>query len=128
MSGSPVTTIMEYGIYLGSNPAYANDEPATLHDKIIVGAAEECLPEEETRLNALENAACYEDFENTLNISIDDVNVKRQETIRQQTEKTEKKIRSQYGCSSFLQRSGLYFERPWNQSGSLFFDSLYFRK
>jgi hypothetical protein len=81
----------EEGAYLGNNPEYSKSEPVTLSDETIKKASEECIEEQEIRIDALENPVCYEHPENTLNICIDDVNVKRQESTRQQREDVEKR-------------------------------------
>jgi hypothetical protein len=83
----------EEGAYLGNNPEYSKSEPVTLSDETIKKASEECIEEQEIRIDALENPVCYEHPENTLNICIDDVNVKRQESTRQQREDVEKRKR-----------------------------------
>ena len=79
----------EDGIYRGRNPAYPRNQPATLPEEKIVKAAEECIADD-MRDGALNNPVCYEDLENAVNISIDDVNVKRQEETRQKGGRSEK--------------------------------------
>lgn len=79
----------EDGIYQGNNPAYARNQPATLPEEQIVKAAEECI-DGDMRDEVLNNPVCYEDPEKTVDIFIDDVNVKRQEESRQKGGKSEK--------------------------------------
>ena len=79
----------EDGLYLGNNPAYASNQPATIPDEKIVKAAEECI-DSDMRDEVLNNLVCYEDPENTVDIFIDDVNVKRQEESRQKGGRSEK--------------------------------------
>lgn len=73
----------EDGVYTGSDPEYAQSEPATLDKDKIQDSAEKCIAEEDMRAEAMKNPVCYEDPEKTTNVSIDDVNVKRQEESRQ---------------------------------------------
>jgi hypothetical protein len=70
------------GVYNGNNPEYARNEPVTLYDAKIREAAEKCIADD-IREEALKNPVCYEDPEKTTSLSIDDVNVKRQEESRQ---------------------------------------------
>ena len=79
----------EDGIYHGNNPAYARNQPATLPEGQIVKAAEECI-DSDMRDEVLNNPVCYEHPEKTVDIFIDDVNVKRQEGSRQKGGKSEK--------------------------------------
>lgn len=79
----------EDGVYLGNNPAYASNQPVTLPKEKIVKAAEEFI-DTDMRDAALNNPVCYENPEKTVDIFIDDVNVKRQEENRQKGEKPEK--------------------------------------
>lgn len=72
----------EDGIYEGNNPAYGKNQPLTISEKTIIEAAGKCI-EEDMLDEALKNSVCYEDPKSTVNISIDDVNVKRQEDTRQ---------------------------------------------
>jgi len=79
----------EDGLYLGNNPAYASNQVGTLPKEKIVKAAEKCL-DNDIRDEVLNNPVCYEDPENTVDIFIDDVNVKRQEETRQKGGRSEK--------------------------------------
>ena len=79
----------EDGIYKGGNSAYAKNQALTISEETIIEAAGKCI-EEDMRDETLKNPICYEDPESTVNISIDDVNVKRQEDTRQKVERTEK--------------------------------------
>ncbi len=71
----------EEGVFHGNKAAYAN-QPVTLSKDKITEAAEKCL-DSDMYDEILNNPVCYEDPENTVNISIDDVNVKKQEETRQ---------------------------------------------
>lgn len=79
----------EDGIYRGNNAAYAGNQVATLPEEMIVKAAEKCL-DSDRRDEVLNNPVCYEDPGNTVDIFIDDVNVKRQEENRQKGGRSEK--------------------------------------
>jgi len=78
----------EDGIYSGNNPAYASNQPAALCEEKIVKAAEECIDSNMIK-EVLNNPVCYEDPDQTVTISIDDVNVKRQEEIRKKGGRSE---------------------------------------
>ena len=80
----------EDGVYNGNNPEYARNEPVTLDEAKIREAAEKCIADD-IREEALKNPVCYEDPEKTTNISIDDVNVKRQEESRQKGVRSEER-------------------------------------
>ena len=71
----------EDGVCHGNNAAYAN-KPVTISQERIIEAAKKCL-DSDIGDETLSNPVCYEDPENTVNISIDDVNVKKQEETRQ---------------------------------------------
>ena len=71
----------EDGVCQGNNAAYAN-KPVTISQERIIEAAKKCL-DSDIGDETLSNPVCYEDPENTVNISIDDVNVKKQEETRQ---------------------------------------------
>ena len=71
----------EDGLCQGDNSDYAN-QAVTISQEKITEAAKKCL-DSEIGDEALSNPVCYEDPENTVNISIDDVNVKKQEETRQ---------------------------------------------
>ena len=71
----------EDGVCQGNNTAYAN-QPVTISQERIIEAAKKCL-DSDIGDETLSNPVCYEDPENTVNISIDDVNVKKQEETRQ---------------------------------------------
>ncbi len=82
----------EEGTYIADNPVYKENQPATLSIEMIVKAAEQCV-DCDIRDDVLGNAVCYEAPEKTVNISIDDVNVKRQESNREKGGRTEKRKR-----------------------------------
>ena len=71
----------EDGVCQGNNAAYAN-QPVTISRERIIEAAKKCL-DSDIGDETLSNPVCYEDPKNTVNISIDDVNVKKQEETRQ---------------------------------------------
>jgi len=71
----------EDGVCQGNNTAYGN-QPVTISQERIIEAAKKCL-DSDIGDETLSNPVCYEDPENTVNISIDDVNVKKQEETRQ---------------------------------------------
>ena len=79
----------EDGTYRGNNAAYASNQVATLPEEKIVKAAEECI-DGDMRDEVVNNPVCYEDPEKTVDIFIDDVNVKRQEESRQKGGRSEK--------------------------------------
>ena len=75
--------------YKGNKPTYAVNQPDTLAEETIIEATEQCI-EAGIQDEVLNNPVCYEDPEKTVNISIDDVNVKRQEECRQKGGRSEK--------------------------------------
>lgn len=76
------------GICLKINENY-NDEAKLLSEEIITVALTKCLADD-VRDEVRSNPVCYEDPEHTVNISIDDVLVKRQEMSRNKIEYSEK--------------------------------------
>lgn len=80
----------EDGVYNGNNPEYVRNEPVTLDRDKIREAAEKCVAND-IREEVLKNFVCYEDPEKTTNVSIDDVNVKRQEENRQKDGRSEER-------------------------------------
>ncbi len=80
------------GDYLGNNLDYMTSQAITFSEEDIFDVAEECL-DEDIREEVLNNPVCYECPENTVSISIDDVNVKRQESERQRGGNPEKSKR-----------------------------------
>ncbi len=81
----------EDGVCQGNNAAYAN-QPVTISEEKITEAAEKCI-DSEIYDEVINNPVCYEDPENTVNISIDDVNVKKQKEIRQKGGSSEERKR-----------------------------------
>ena len=81
----------ENGVCQGNNAAYAN-QPATLSEDKITEAAEKCI-DSDIYDEVINNPVCYEDPKNTVNISIDDVNVKKQEEMRQKGGSSEERKR-----------------------------------
>lgn len=79
----------EDGVYRGNKAAYAN-QPVTLSEEKISEAVEQCLSSHDMGDEIINNPVCYEDPENTVNISIDDVSVKKQEETRQKGGGSEK--------------------------------------
>lgn len=76
----------EDGVWFSNTIA---DEPVTLPQQMISEAAEQCLHSDMYN-GAINNPVCYEDPEKTVNISIDDVIVKKQEESRQRGGRAEK--------------------------------------
>ena len=76
------------GICLESNDNY-NDETQVLPEETITKAQTKCIPGDISD-EVQSNPVCYEDPEHTVNISIDDVNVKRQEVSRNKIDDSEK--------------------------------------
>ncbi len=77
----------EDSVSRGNSVAYAN-QPMTISREKITEAAKQCL-DNEIDDETFSNPVCYEDPENTVNISIDDVNVKKQEESRQKGDNPE---------------------------------------
>jgi hypothetical protein len=78
----------ENGDYCGNTPAYVSDQSATLCEEKIVKAVQKCIDSNMTE-DVMNNPVCYEDPDQTVSVSIDDVIVKRQEEIRQKGGRTE---------------------------------------
>ncbi len=76
----------EDGVYCGDNAEYVNNRPVTVNESMIEEAAEKCLDSKEItkemRREISDNPVCYEEPEETVNVSIDDVNTKRQARTR----------------------------------------------
>jgi len=78
------------GEYCEDNPAYADNKPVTINESIIGQATDKCLERieaaigksEEIKTEILSNPVCYEDASSAVNVSIDDVNSKRQASTR----------------------------------------------
>ena len=79
----------EDGSYRGNDPTYAENQPDTLAEETIIEAVKQCI-DADMQDDVLNNVVSYEDPEKTVNISIDDVNVKRQEDSRQKGGRSEK--------------------------------------
>ena len=77
----------EDGLCQGDDAVYAN-QAVTISRERITEAAKKCL-DSEIGDETLSNSVCYEAPENTVNISIDDVNVKKQEEIRRKGDNPE---------------------------------------
>lgn len=71
----------EDGCYQGNNQSYLQHTPATLAPEMVTKAAEN-FSDNYAVADILNNPVYYEDPEQTVNISIDDVNVKKQEETR----------------------------------------------
>ncbi len=80
----------EDGVYCGDNAEYVNNEPVTVSESMIEEAVEKCLEslemtKEKKKVMKDEisaNPICYEEPADTVNVSIDDVNAKRQAGTR----------------------------------------------
>ena len=74
------------GVYCGDNAECANNLPVTVIVSMIAEAAEKCLESKEItkeiKKEIYDNPVCYEEPEVTVNVSIDDVNTKRQTRTR----------------------------------------------
>ena len=82
------------GVICGDNAEYSDNQPATISESQIIKAAEKCLEGKEmaegVKAEMLCNPVCYEDPEDTVNVSIDDVNTKRQTGTRPEGGSVEK--------------------------------------
>ena len=90
----------EDGAYLGDNVEYGNKQPSVLSEKKLAEAFEECHEKCEYPDEILNNPVAYEDPEESINIAIDDVIVKRQEDIRKGGEER----RNEESVSTFIIR------------------------
>ena len=80
----------EDGVYLGHKVPDAENQAVRLSDEIVAKAVEKCTDDSSIRDDILNNPVPYEDPENTVNISIDDVNVKKQKEARKESGGSEK--------------------------------------
>ncbi|MEA3360714.1 MAG: hypothetical protein U9R17_15090 [Thermodesulfobacteriota bacterium] len=64
-------------------PQYANNLPETIQSEQIKAAVEKCRHDNNIAYNLLDNPVPYENPENTTNVAIDDVIVKKQEEKRE---------------------------------------------
>lgn len=80
----------EDGDYLGNNPLYMENQVITFIKEDILKVAEMTIENHVVRNEVLSNPVCYEYPDNTVNICIDDVNVKKQEMERKKGEQSEK--------------------------------------
>jgi len=74
----------EDGVYLGHEVADAENQAVRLSNEIVSKAVEKCTGDPSVHDEILNNPVPYEDPENTVNISIDDVNVKKQKEARKE--------------------------------------------
>jgi hypothetical protein len=74
----------EDGVYLGHKVPDAENQAVRLSNEIVAKAVEKCTGDLSIRDEILNNPVPYEDPENTVNISIDDVNVKKQKEARKE--------------------------------------------
>ncbi len=72
----------EAGVYEGENEQYGVNEAKTLPDDRVNGAVRACQERLGVGNEVFDNPVCYEDPNETVNVSIDDVNVKRQKDSR----------------------------------------------
>ena len=72
--------------YCGGNPAYADNQPVTVSAGMISQSADKCQESmensEAVKAEISSNPVCYEEPTATVNVSIDDVNSKRQASTR----------------------------------------------
>jgi hypothetical protein len=80
------------GFYQGDNQTYSQNIPATLSQEIVRKTAEN-FSDNYTVADLLNNSVYYENPEQTVNISIDDVNVKKQEEMRTRKDNPEERRR-----------------------------------
>lgn len=72
----------EDGVYRGHTVPDVETQVVSLSDERVAEAVEKCTDDSSMRDDILKNPVPYEDPENTLNRSIDDVNVKKQKEVR----------------------------------------------
>ena len=72
----------EDGVCLGDTVPDAEDKMVRLSDEKVAEAVEKCTNDPSMRDEILKNPVPYEHPENTVNISMDDVNVKKQKEVR----------------------------------------------
>ena len=110
---------------------YSEGRPATLEEDAIREAAES-LPEQYDVEKILSNPVLFEKPESTVNVSIDDVTVKRQESERpkERAEPREKKRKKARNTVCHVEKGGgeLYSERRIDEEGSHVSDRLSFRE
>jgi len=82
----------EDGIYQGHNEAYADNSPDTVVVEKVTKAAEKFRDKFDVG-EMLNNPVCYEDPAKSVNISVDDVNVKKQKETREKHRSSEKSKR-----------------------------------
>lgn len=80
----------EDGVHLGHKVPDAENQAVRLSNEIVAKAVEKCTGDPSIRDEILNNPVPYEDPENTVNISIDDVNVKKQKEARKEPGGSEK--------------------------------------
>ena len=64
-------------VYCGDNAEYADNQPVTFSESMILRAAEICLENREMTDEISADPICYEEPEDAVNVSTDDVNTKR---------------------------------------------------
>jgi len=73
----------EDGICQDSKADYNNDKPATIPKEQVIEAIDKCRQDKDTCVeDILSNSVPYEDPGKSINVAIDDVNVKKQEELR----------------------------------------------
>ncbi len=80
----------EDGVYHGHKVPAAENQVVRLSNEIVAKAVEKCTGDPSSRDEILNNPVPYEDPENTVNISIDDVTVKKQKEARKELGGSEK--------------------------------------
>ncbi len=84
----------EDGAYRGNNAEHADNQPVTISESLIAEAAEKCQEGWDAAngvtAKILDNPVCYEAYEETVNVSIDDVNTKRRAKTRPEGGSAEK--------------------------------------
>lgn len=94
----------------GENIVYINKPPATLTEEKIMEAYDRCCARHDVPEDVLKNPVVYEAPATTVNIAIDDVNVKRQKGDREQCASTEKqKKKYVHNTVAHVETSGLKY-------------------
>jgi len=82
---------LENGSCQNITDEYMDDSPITIHKEKVIVAIDKCIQDNDIcRKDILMNPVPYEDPQNSVNIAIDDVNVKKQEELRPGGRKTER--------------------------------------
>lgn len=95
------------GCYCGASTVYQEKQAVTISEEKINTAVDRCKAVTATGKNVFQNPVCYEEPEKTVNIAIDDVNVKKQEEMRSSEKVPEKKKRKYvHNTVAYIEKSG----------------------